>query len=144
MNDKSLDRREFQKLTAAALAGLAAGATLGCSGGSAPAPGPGVAAAGDKHLCRGLNECKGKGKGGGNECRGQGACATIASHDCGGRNECKGQGGCGEDVGANTCKGEGGCHVPLMASAWETLRKRKESEWTTKNEAFQPAPPKAN
>ena len=32
-----------------------------------------------------------------------------------------------ETAGANECKTHGGCHVPLMESAWETLRKRKRS-----------------
>jgi hypothetical protein len=141
MPANGLDRREFQKLTAAALAGLAAGATLGCSGRSGA--GPAARDNGDKHLCRGLNECKGQGKGGANECRGQGACATVAEHACGGANDCKGLGGCGKTAGANECKGQGGCHVPLMESAWDTLRKRKEAEWNEKKLDFQAAPAKA-
>ena len=136
----SLDRRDFHKLTAAALSGLAAGAVLGC-GGQTAAP-PVAAAATDMHLCRGLNECKGKGMGGDNACRGQGACATAKEHTCGGQNECKGLGGCGETVGANACKGQGGCHVPLMDSAWEKVRKRKETEWKEKKLESGAAPAK--
>lgn len=136
MAANSLDRRDFHKLTAAALGGLAAGSVLGCTRASPPA------AAAELHLCRGLNECKGQGKGGGNACRGQGACANVKEHACGGENECKGLGGCGDDVGANECKGKGGCHVPLMDSAWDKLRKKKETEWGGKKSEFGAAPAK--
>jgi hypothetical protein len=94
------------------------------------------------HLCRGLNDCKGQGKGGDNACRGQGACATAKEHSCHAQNDCKGLGGCGEDVGKNDCKGKGACAVPLMDSAWETLRKRKETEWGEKMLEFSAAPAK--
>jgi hypothetical protein len=141
MRNQRLDRRDFHRLTTAALGGLAAGAMLGCS--SEPA-GPSVEVTPTRgpeiHLCRGLNECKGQGKGGENACRGQGACATAAAAACGGNNECKGLGGCGETVGANECKGQGGCHIPLMKGAWETLRKRKEAEWGEKSLEFAAAP----
>lgn len=144
MRDARLDRRDFHRLTTAALGGLAAGAVLGCKGEPSAMPPSGTpVAAGEKHLCRGLNECKGQGKGGDNACRGQGACATVAESSCGGNNECKGLGGCGDTVGANECKGHGGCHVPLMDSAWETLRKRKEGEWKEKSLEFSEAPAKA-
>jgi hypothetical protein len=138
---ESMDRRRFHELTAAALGGLAAGAVIGC-GKDQPAEGTsdGKAVA-DAHLCRGLNECKGKGKGGDNACRGQGACATAKEHACGGQNECKGLGGCGENVGANECKTKGGCHVPLMESAWDKLRAKKEEEWKGKKTDFGTAPP---
>lgn len=138
MNRIDLDRRDFNRLTAAALGGLASGSLLGCGQGGGTA----VAKA-DLHLCRGLNECKGLGKDGKNECRGQGTCATAKEHSCGGHNECKGLGGCGETVGANDCKTKGGCHVPLMESAWDTLRKRKEAEWTEKKLAVGQPPAKA-
>jgi len=140
---ENLDRRKVNRLTAAAFGGLAAGSLLGCGGGekadavadATPKP------TGDVHLCRGLNDCKGKGKGGDNACRGQGSCASFEA-SCGGQNECKGLGGCGSNPGANDCKGQGGCHVPLMAGAWETVRKRLEEEWTAKELAFGEAPPK--
>jgi hypothetical protein len=148
MSERNIDRRDFHKLTTAALGGLAAGAILGCNkpgggaGGTAPAGDTAIAKA-DIHLCRGLNECKGHGKGGENACRGQGACATAKEHSCGGQNECKGLGGCGETVGANDCKTKGGCHVPLMDDAWSTLRKKKEAEWTEKKLESGAAPAKA-
>src|SRR5687768_1073127 len=122
MAGQPIDRREFTQLTAAALAGLAVGATMGCSGDAKPVAT--TSAAGEKHLCRGLNECKGQGVSGKNDCRGQGDCATVEHHACGGDNTCKGLGGCGPSAGANDCKGQGGCHVPLMESAWDTVRKR--------------------
>ena len=145
MQQRRLDRRDFHKLTSAALGGLAAGSVLGCG-----KPGVGTAKTGTEttvakaevHLCRGLNDCKGQGKDGKNTCRGQGVCATAKEHSCGSQNECKGLGGCGETAGANSCKGEGGCHVPLMDSAWETLRKKKEAEWTEKKLEVGFAPPK--
>src|SRR4051794_12066657 len=89
-----IDRRTFHQLTAAALSGIAAGSLAGCGGekpGNKPAggaTGTPVAAAAEVHLCRGLNDCKGKGKGGNNDCRGQGACATAKEHACGGKNDC--------------------------------------------------------
>jgi hypothetical protein len=141
----SLDRRKFHQLTAAALSGLATGAALGCR--SEPAPPATVQANAakanpDVHLCRGLNDCKGKGKGGNNECRGQGDCATVKEHSCGSENECKGLGGCGPLAGANECAGKGGCHVPLMDEVWKTVRKRVETEWKDKQLTYGEAPPK--
>jgi hypothetical protein len=144
-----MDRRDFHKLTTAALGGLAAGSVLGCgkkdtAGPAAPAGGGEVTLAkADVHLCRGLNDCKGLGKDGKNDCRGQGICATAREHTCGGQNDCKGLGGCGDDVGANDCKGKGGCHVPLMDDAWATLRKKKELEWGEKKLEVGAAPAKA-
>jgi len=161
MAERPFDRRDFHKLTSAAIGGLAAGAILGCgqeggggkakneppkqneketsSGGAAP----GTLAAAELHLCRGLNECKRQGKDKQNSCRGQGACATAKEHSCGGQNDCKGLGGCGTEVGKNDCKGKGGCHVPLMEDAWKTLRERKEAEWKEKKIESGAAPPPA-
>ena len=141
MVKRHFDRRDFHKLTTAALGGLAAGAMLGCGNKGGGAGGPTTVA--DIHLCRGLNECKGHGKDGNNSCRGQGTCATAKEHSCGTLNDCKGLGGCGETAGANDCKGHGGCQVPLMESAWDTLRKKKEAEWTGKKLEAGPAPAKA-
>src|SRR5262245_40507994 len=154
MTERAFDRRDFHKLTAAALGGLATGAVLGCGGSNPPAPAPaatpGTAAPGpvaavtpEKHLCRGLNECKGQGKGGQNTCRGQGACATVAESTCAGQNECKGLGGCGENVGLNECKGKGLCHIPLMDEAWKKVRERKEAECKEKKLDSGAAPAKA-
>jgi hypothetical protein len=142
-----IDRRDFHKLTTAALGGLAAGATLGCGQKGQQAAKPAASeevtlAKAEVHLCRGLNECKGQGKDGMNDCRGQGSCATAKEHGCGTQNDCKGLGGCGEKVGANDCKGQGGCHVPLMEDAWATLRKKKEGEWTDKKLQIGDAPAK--
>src|SRR5262245_9477882 len=153
MTERPFDRRDFNKLTAAALGGLAAGTILGCGGdkpappaaGTPATPGPAAVAATtpEKHLCRGLNECKGQGKGGQNACRGQGACATVAESTCAGQNECKGLGGCGETAGANECKTKGGCHIPLMEGAWKKVRERKEAEWKEKKLESGSAPAKA-
>lgn len=144
MQPNELDRRDFNRLTAAALGGLAAG-LAGCTSKPAAdkAAGDTTIAKADVHLCRGLNDCKGQGKDGKNDCRGLGTCATAKEHSCGGQNECKGLGGCGETAGANECKTHGGCHVPLMESAWDTIRKRKEGEWKEKKLDFGPPPAKA-
>jgi hypothetical protein len=80
---------------------------------------------GEKHVCRGLNMCKGAG--GENACAGAGACATLAAHECAGQNECKGQGGCGATPGENACKGMGSCAVPLKDHAWGKARKNFEA-----------------
>ena len=76
----------------------------------------------EPHVCKGLNTCKGKGKGGENACAGQSACATANEHSCHTHNECKGQGGCGDHPGQNACKGQGECAVPLSKPSWETAR----------------------
>jgi hypothetical protein len=136
-----IDRRTFNQLTAAALGGIAAGSLAGCGGNKSAAPAnTGTTAVADVHLCRGLNDCKGKGKGGNNACRGQGACATAKEHSCGGKNECKLLGGCGESAGANECKGKGGCHVPLMDAAWTKLHDKLEAEWKAKKLDYGKAP----
>ena len=76
----------------------------------------------DPHVCRGLNTCKGKGKGGANSCAGQGACATVDSHACNGLNDCKGHGGCGDFPGQNACKGKGACAVKMKKETWTKAR----------------------
>lgn len=144
MKPESLDRRRFNQLTSAALGGMVAGAALGCSS-ETPAPDATAGAEpAEKHLCRGLNTCKGKGAGGDNECAGQGTCATVAHQSCGGKNACKGLGGCGESVGANECKGQGGCEIPLMDDAWQTMRTRFEEKMTADGKEFGAAPAKAS
>src|SRR5689334_21241830 len=98
MNNEEFSRRDFQRLTLAAFSGMVLGAGLQ----------PAAATAEDEkeeerkslleepHVCRGLNVCKGKGRGGDNACAGQGKCGNVAAHDCKGMNACKGNGGCGE------------------------------------------------
>jgi len=146
MKKCDLSRREFNRLTAAAFGGVVAGSLAGCSDEPPPAPAPapppdvtpadvgtpadtttaeaeGSLLMGEKHVCRGLNMCKGQGgAGGGNDCAGTGACATLAEHKCSGDNACKGQGGCGEKPGENACKGKGSCAVPLKDHAWDKAR----------------------
>jgi len=79
----------------------------------------------DKHACKGMNACTGKGGcktdvnqcAGKNSCKGKGGCATAAHHSCKGSNACKSQGGCASGdngcAGKNSCKGKGGCAVPV-------------------------------
>lgn len=121
-HEPNLDRRGFARLAAAAVGGLVAG-TAAAEDKKEDKKNPLLS---DKHVCRGINTCKGKGQGGKNECAGTGACATAKEHTCGGENECKGQGGCGEMPGENTCKTMGKCHVPLEKKAWAKARKRFE------------------
>src|SRR5947209_13066112 len=148
MERSDMNRRDFHKLAVAALGGVVAGA--------------GLARADDKkddkvkakdpnkplllqepHVCRGLNTCKGKGKGGKNDCAGEGACSTAKAHTCGGDNDCRGLGGCGDKPAENDCKGKGDCHVPLMDKAWDKARKRFEAEMTRAKMKYGPAPKKA-
>lgn len=144
MSSGSIDRRRFHEWSAAALGGLVAGSLLGCSSPNAnQGKSEESASAEEKHLCRGLNDCRGQGAAGQNECRGQGACATLVAHSCAGENACKSQGGCGENPGLNECKGQGGCSVPLMESAWQKVRARKEAGWAKAGEKFGTAPAKA-
>jgi len=168
MSDQGLDRRDFHKLTVAALGGMIAGTAVGCGSPQAPRtaqtsetttnsakqPEPVVEAGGtlsdvekliidEPHTCRGLNSCKGLGRSKDNACAGQGTCASIADAACSGNNECKGQGGCGELPGMNSCKGEGGCHIPLMDGAWKKARKTFETAMKKSGKKFGDAPAKA-
>lgn len=168
----NLDRRDFHKLSLAALSGLVSGAA-GCGKPSAPSQpttppgismeeaakqaGEGAPAEGgasdltpqeqllvdDKHVCRGLNTCKGLGRSKENACAGHGTCASIADHACSQQNECKGQGGCGEDPGFNACKGMGGCNVPLMDEAWTKARAAFEAAMKKSGKTVGAAPAKA-
>lgn len=135
MSDTSHDfsRREFHQWALAALGGIAAGSLAGCPASSS---GPKLIQSAstepdlsimlqEKHVCRGLNTCKGKGKAGDNACAGQGTCATFTAHSCSKQNECKGQGGCGSLPGANACKGQGHCGIPLQ-HVWDTARQNFE------------------
>ena len=144
MHNPELNRRDFHKLTVAAMSGAMAGTVIGCAGEQDGAKKPAETAKADLHVCRGLNACKGQGADGKNACAGQGTCASAATHhECATHNKCKGQGGCGSDASFNACAGKGGCHVPLMDSAWETARKHFEGEMKKANKPVGPAPAKA-
>ena len=148
MSQKDYTRRDFHKLSAAALSGIMAAGTIGCGSqpdaktgdaGAAPAEGEDTSTVA-KHACRGLNECKGQGAKGTNECAGAGTCATVEHHVCGGHNECKGQGGCGQTPGANECAGKGGCHVPMSGGMWKKARDLFEERMKEKGVEVNPAP----
>jgi len=140
-----LSRRDFNRLTSAALGGLVSGTLVGCSSDKKP---PADAAKSAKegtvevalHACRGLNECKSQGADGKNTCAGQGTCHTAKAHACATQNDCKHQGGCGEASGYNNCKGMGGCSVPMTGGMWDKARKRLEEEMKTKGQAVGAAP----
>jgi hypothetical protein len=117
-----MDRRRFTALVGAAVAGLASASRARAGDEAADT------AKEPKHVCKGLNECKGQGSckhgcgnngcGGKNDCKGKGGCASEAArHSCQGKNSCKALGGCARgDQGCaakNSCKGKGGCEVPL-------------------------------
>ncbi|MFN0197726.1 MAG: hypothetical protein ACKVT0_13360 [Planctomycetaceae bacterium] len=162
MSTNDFNRRDFHRLSISALGGMLAGGAVGCSsqqepppksaGTSSPSAPPDAAnptgeaaisepvILSEKHVCRGLNTCKGKGKGGENDCAGKGACALATEHTCGGSNDCKGQGGCGKDPGQNACKGQGSCHVPLMDSIWQDARTAFEKAMKETGKEFGPAP----
>jgi hypothetical protein len=161
MDENELNRRDFSRLTMAALGGIVAGTVAGCGGEEKPtAPAtpptrtstdstektPAVQVAsikGEPHACRGLNSCKDQGASGKNDCAGMGECATKSwEHSCSGQNDCKGQGGCGENATQNDCKGKGGCHVPLMASAWDKARQHFEDKMKEAGKEVGAAPAK--
>lgn len=159
MQNHGLERRDFHKLTLAALGGMLAGTTVGCGGGTPPGgttPAKPVAAKAssteltdvekliidEPHTCRGLNSCKGLGRGKENDCAGLGTCASVADATCGTNNDCKGQGGCGDLPGMNSCKGKGGCHIPLMDDAWTKARAAFESAMKKSTKQFGAAPEK--
>jgi len=147
MAESNVNRRGFAKLTMAAFGGFVTGA--GCTqsqnqdgqaqaddakkGGDAKKDGgdqpkisvdPALLLA-EPHVCRGVNTCKGKGKGD-HQCAGQGACASVEAHSCAGQNDCKGKGGCGGYPGQNTCNAKGHCAVPLGEGTWALARKQFE------------------
>jgi hypothetical protein len=142
MEDKDLSRRDFHRLTLAAFGGVLAGA-LGTAGrlaaDDAKKEGESQLLK-EPHTCCGLNTCKGHGKGGSNECAGQGSCHTAEAHGCQGGNKCAGQGGCGETAGQNACKGQGACAVPLTADTWKKTRANFEAAMTKAGKKFGPAP----
>ena len=85
MENSGLNRRDFQRLTAAAVGGLLAGASLGSSAQAEDAKPPQKdkkknPILGEPHVCRGINMCKGLGSTKDNACAGQGACATAKDH----------------------------------------------------------------
>ena len=144
----NLSRRDFNKLTSAALGGMVSGTLIGCSSEKSP-PAAGQGKAGEAatvavaiHACRGLNECKGQGVDGKNTCAGQGACMTAKAHSCGGKNDCKHQGGC-NPPSYNDCKGKGGCGLPIEGDMWQKARARLEEEMKAKSQAVGAAPPAA-
>jgi hypothetical protein len=150
----TMDRRKFNRLAAAALGGIVAGASISRAADKdekkdkdkdePKAKDPKKPALlQEPHVCRGLNTCKGKGKGKKNECAGQGDCSTAKAHTCGGDNDCRGLGGCKDDPGENACKGKGNCHVPLNDEAWAKARKRFEAEAKKAEMKIGDAPKKA-
>jgi hypothetical protein len=144
-----MNRREFQRLTLAALSGMLAGSAIGAPRAAGQDKGPTKKDSKknpllvEPHVCRGLNTCKGLGPGKSNACAGQGTCATV-QHQCGGDNECRGQGGCGAQPGENDCKASGQCAVPMHDSAWKKARKRFEELMVKQGKQVGPAPAKKN
>ena len=111
-----MDRREFSKVMGGVVAGMVAGSKAFAFAEEKKAEEKKV----DTHICKGHNECKGKG----------GCAATVARHECAGKNACKGQGGCGATMGKNECKAKGGCAVPVKA---EHIEKKEKSACSGKS-----------
>jgi hypothetical protein len=150
MDRSQLNRRDFERLTAAAMGGLLAGASLGGAAFGADEEDSKVPKKdkkknpilGEPHVCRGINMCKGLGASKDNACAGQGTCATAKDHLCHYKNECRGQGGCGAKPGENECKGKGECGVPMSSGAWKKCRARFEELMKKEGKKVVPAPPK--
>jgi len=142
MEKSDLNRRDFQRLAAAAVGGLLAGASLNSAALGADEKKKKNPLLVEPHVCRGLNTCKGKAADKKNACAGQGACATAKAHTCHAQNECRGQGGCGAKPGENECKEKGECGVPLSSGAWRKARKRFEELMKAEGKKVGPAPPK--
>ena len=141
MKSNDLSRREFAKLTAAALGGVVAGAATVRISAATEGETLNPLTEG-KNVCRGLNPACGGHKEGDNKCAGQGSCYTANKHTCHGANDCKGQGGCGKNPGANACKGKGECGVPLSDGAWKRARTNFEAAMKGADKKFGPAPTK--
>ena len=140
IGDTALSRRDFGKLTMAAFGGVVLGTALEGHAAEGDDKHDPSLLLGEKHVCRGLNTCKGKSKSGDNSCAGMGNCATVDAHSCKGENACKGQGGCGEYAGQNSCKGHGSCEVPLKKKAWKAARKEFEKQMKAAGKTFGDAP----
>ena len=119
-----LSRRDFAKLSLAALTGFSAGASVEAA--YDPAKRNENPLLSDPHVCRGINTCRGKGADRRNKCAGMGVCATARYHTCKMHNDCRGQGGCGEKPGENECRALGSCDVPLKPKLWNHARRRFE------------------
>ncbi len=134
-------RRDFHKLTMAAFGGMVGGLSVGRSAAAFGGGEESLLLKG-KHVCCGLNTCKGQGAGEKNECAGTGDCATVEHHSCKGEEGCSGQGGCGAKPGENGCKGQGSCAVPLKADHGAPKRARANFEAAMKaaGKKFGPAP----
>src|SRR5260370_7055674 len=89
IGDTALSRRDFGKLTMAAFGGMVLGTALAGHAAEGDDTHDPSLLLGEKHVCRGLNTCKGKAKGGDNSCAGMGNCATVDAHSCKGKNACK-------------------------------------------------------
>jgi len=140
LTSANLSRRDFNRLTMSAFGGALLGASLvGRAADKDDKHDPALLLQ-DKHVCRGLNTCRGKGKGSDNSCAGMGTCAIAEAHSCKGENSCKGQGGCGEYPGQNSCKGLGSCEVPLKEKTWKTARKAFEAQMKKAGKTFGDAP----
>lgn len=143
MSENKVSRRSFSSLSLAAAAGIIAGSGAASAEKKADEkkefPVDPALLLHDPNVCRGLNTCKGKGKGD-HTCAGQAACATAEAHGCTGHNVCKGQGGCGGYPGQNNCKGHGNCAVPLNKDTWALARKQYEELMKGLGEKFSPAP----
>ena len=146
MHKPELNRRDFQRLTAAAVGGLLAGSAVASSAFAAdeapkkdPKKNPLL---GEPHVCRGINLCKGLGASKENACAGQGTCATAKAHTCHTHNECRGQGGCGNTPGENSCKGKGECGVPMSSKTWKKARARFEDLMAKEGKKVGPTPAK--
>jgi len=145
MGQSDLNRRDFHKLTAAALGGLVAGASVLRAVADEPKskdPKKPLLLQ-EPHICRGLNPtCKGEVAGKKHDCAGQAHGPTVKEHACKGHNDCAGEGGCGEKPGENKCKGMGECAVPLKDKAWKQARKNFEAAMKKAGKSFGDAPAK--
>lgn len=94
---------KFSKVLGIAVAGIIAGAAMGC-GKTDEKAATTTEKAGEKSACSGKSGCKSSPEN-----------ANIEKHACKGKNSCKGQGGCATDknscAGKNACKGQGGCNT---------------------------------
>jgi hypothetical protein len=138
MKERELSRRDFAVLGLAAFGGVVAGSVLAENRAMAAEKPKSDDSRWlkDPHLCCGLNTCKGKGKGAGNDCAGQGSCATVAAHSCKGQNGCAGQ----SPEGNNTCAGKGSCAVPMKGEGWQKARTAYEAAMKKAGRKFGPAP----
>ena len=146
MDGSQMNRRDFQRLTAAALGGVIGGSMHApprrcgrrhgeVAAGRTPRLSRAEHLQGEKRLRRDQRQER--------HVPAKAAAPRPRSTTAKARIPAKGQGGCGEHPGENTCKAKGSCEVPLKDKAWDKARANFEAAMKKAGKKFGPAPKKS-